>query len=256
MATAVLTRDPVDVSSYARVLAPLGLDVIAMPVTRTQSAADPDALLRALGDGAYTAIVVASARAAAELMRAHERLAPPVEAIAPIWAVGPATKRALESGGLTAHVPDDVKDGGELAVKLAASRDLRGERVLVPRAEEGRTEILDVLREAGAVVVDVVAYRTVPTPPDDATLTLGLDALVGGRAVICGVFAPSQVGSLAAIVAARGGSLAGLSTTFCAIGETTAAALREAGAGQIVVAAAPTPEGMAQAVGSVYPPRT
>src|SRR5690242_14137098 len=75
MATAVLTRDPVDVPSYARVLAPLGLDVIAMPVTRTVSAADPDALVRALGDGVYSAIVVASPRAAAELGRAHGRIA-------------------------------------------------------------------------------------------------------------------------------------------------------------------------------------
>lgn len=256
MATAVLTRDTADVPSYARVLEPLGLDVVAMPVTRTQSAGDPDALLRALGDGVYSTIVVASARGAAELIRAHGRLVPPLEAMPPIWAVGPATKRTLESAGLTAYVPEDVKDGGELAVTLAASRDVRGERVLVPRAEDGRTEILDVLREAGAIVVDVVAYRTVPTPPGDASVRAGLDALVGGDASICGVFAPSQVSSLVVMVAARGGSLGGLATVFCAIGETTAAALREAGARQIVVAAAPTPEGMAQAVRSVYPPRT
>jgi len=253
MATAVLTRDPVDVPSYARVLAPLGLDVVAMPVTRTVSAPDPDALVRALGDGVYTAIVVASPRAAAELAKAHGRA--PMETVPTIWAVGQATKRALDIARLTAQVPDDVKDGGELAVKLAASRDLRGERVLVPRAEDGRTEILEVLREAGAIVVDVIAYRTVATAPDDPSVQVGLDALLAGVA-ICGVFAPSQVSSLAAMVAARGGSLAGLSTTFCAIGDTTAAALREAGVRQIAVAAAPTPEGMAQAVGSVYPPRT
>jgi uroporphyrinogen-III synthase len=254
MATAVLTRDPVDVSSYARVLAPLGLDVVAMPVTRTVSAPDPDALVRALGDGVYTAIVVASPRAAAELAKAHGRA--PMETVPTIWAVGQATKRALDIARLTAQVPDDVKDGGELAVKLAASRDLRGERVLVPRAEDGRTEILDVLREAGAIVVDVVAYRTMPAAPGDASVQAGLDLLVGGRAAICGVFAPSQVSSLAAMVGLRGSSLAALTTTFCAIGETTAAALREVGVRQIAVAAAPTPEGMAQAVGSVYPPRT
>src|SRR5688572_18534752 len=94
MATAVLTRDPVDVPSYARVLAPLGLDVVAMPVTRTASAADPDALVRAVGDGVYSAIVVASPRAAAELVKAHARA--PLETVPPIWAVGQATKRALE----------------------------------------------------------------------------------------------------------------------------------------------------------------
>jgi uroporphyrinogen-III synthase len=41
---------------------------------------------------------------------------------------------------------------------------------------------------------------------------------------------------------------------FCAIGETTAAALRAAGIAEVAVAQAPTPEGMANAVRSVYPP--
>lgn len=255
MATAVLTRDPVDVPGYSRVLAPLGLDVVAMPVTKTVSAADPDALVRALADGTYSAIVVASPRAAHELARALGRVVPPLDAVPTIWAVGPATKRALDIAKLPAHLPDDVRDGGELAVRLATSRDLRGERVLVPRAEEGRTEALEVLRDAGAIVVDVVAYRTLPAGVDDSQVGEGATLLASGGAAVCAVFAPSQVSALAAIMKARGHALASLSTRFCAIGETTAAALRETGIERVAVAPAPTPEGMAQAVGSVYPPR-
>jgi len=227
--------------------------VVAMPVTKTAPAADPDALVRALGDGTYSAIVVASPRAAHELARAHGRVA--LDELPPIWAVGPATKRALDNANLPAHMPDDVRDGGELAVRLATSRDLRGERVLVPRAEDGRTELLEVLRDAGAIVVDVVAYRTLPAGPDDAAVQAGGDALASD-AVICAVFAPSQVSALAAIMAARGAPLPSLRAAFCAIGETTAAALREVGIAQVAVATAPTPEGMAHAVGSVYPTRT
>lgn len=256
MATAVLTRDPVDTLAYARVLEQFGLEVVAMPVTQTASAADPDALVRALGDGTYSAIVIASPRAAHELARAHVRVAHTIDPLPVIWAVGPATKRALEIAQLAAHLPEDVRDGGELAVRLATSRDLRGERVLVPRAEDGRTEALDTLREAGAIVVDVVAYRTLPAAPDDASLSAGIDALIGGRAAVCAVFAPSQVSALAQIMTARGHTLASLAARFCAIGETTAAALRAAGVREVAVASAPTPEGMAHAVGSVYPPRT
>ena len=258
MAVAVLTRDPVDAQGYASVLAPLGLEVLAMPVTKTVPAADPGALSRALDTGDYAAIVVASPRAAHELARAVAALAS-VRTTMPdlpdVWAVGPATKRALDIAKLPAHQPADVRDGAELANKLVASRSLAGKRVLVPRAEEGRVDALEILRAAGAEVVDVVAYRTVAVAADDATLAQGADLLIRGGAAICAVFAPSQVTALAAVMAARDHELAALVTQFCAIGETTAAALRAAGVRDVAVAAAPSPEGMAQAVRSVYPRR-
>ena len=246
MPIAVLTRE--DVTAYAAALAPLGIDVVAMPLTRTAPAADPDALSRALADGDYAAIMVASANAARELARAVGRRASPE-----VWAVGPATKRALEDANITAHHPQFVDDGIDLARALVTAKSLRGQRVLVPRAEDGRTEPLDILRDAGADVVEVIAYRTVAVAHDDPALADGLDALVRGGAAVCCVFAPSQVSALAAAISARDHELAGLVTQFCAIGETTAAALRAAGIRDVAVAVSPTPEGMAQAVRTVYP---
>src|SRR5262249_2600991 len=130
---------------------------------------------------------------------------------------------------------------------LIASRQLRGKRVLLPRAEDGRVEALDILRAAGVDVVDVIAYRTVP---DSSGAARGADLLRAGQAAICAVFAPSQVTALAGIVCA----IPALATRFCAIGETTAAALLTAGVASVAVAPTPTPEGIAQAVRSVYPP--
>lgn len=258
MAIAVLTRDPADVAAYAAALQPLQLDVVAMPVTKTVPGPDPGALARALDTGDYAAILVTSQRAAQELARAVASLAS-VRTTLPdlpdVWVVGPATKRVLDDARLPAHQPEGVRDGVELANHLALARPLRGRRVLVPRAEEGRSEPLDVLRAAGADVVDVIAYRTAALAPDDPALDEGADLLVRGRAAICAVFAPSQVTALAAAIAAHDHELAGLVTQFCAIGETTAAALRNAGIRDIAVAPVPTPEGMAQAVRSVYPSR-
>ena len=258
MAVAVLTRDPADVTAYAAALAPLGLTVVAMPVTKTAPPPDPDALTRALDTGEYAAIVVASARAAYELSRAVAALAT-VRTTMPelpyVWAVGPATKRALDIAKLPAHVPDGVRDGAELATKLVATRKLAGQRVLVPRAEDGRVETLEILRAAGIAVVDIVAYRTVAVPPEDPALTEGADLLVRGGAAICAVFAPSQVTALAAALEAREHELRSVVTQFCAIGDTTAAALRAAGIRDVAVAVAPTPEGMARAVSTVYPGR-
>jgi uroporphyrinogen-III synthase len=240
---AVLTRDPVDAQAYAAPLAALGLEVVAMPVTRIAPPPDPEALRRAVAAGGYAAVVVASPRAVHELVRAADGELPE------IWAVGPATARALAIAGLRAHHPAGVRDSAELAQRLVASRPVRGARVLVPRAEEGRTEGLAILREAGAEVVDVVAYRTVPTEPGDPALARGAELLRGGGGAICAVFAPSQVVALAGIV----GPLAELAAAFCAIGETTAAALRAAGIAAPSVADVPTPEGMARAIARVYP---
>ena len=211
-----------------------------MPVTRFGAPVDPDALPRALRSS-WDIIVVASPRAASELHRLNT-------GTAQIWAVGLATQRALAP--LTAHVPEGVRDGVELAEHLIAT-DIRGKRILVPRAEEGRLDAIEMLREAGAHVVDIVAYRTLALSADDPSVARGRELLATGDATLCCVFAPSQVVALATIA----GPVAQLKTQFCAIGETTAAALRSAGVSEVAVASSPTPEGMAQAVRSVYPPR-
>jgi uroporphyrinogen-III synthase len=228
MAFAVLTRDPADAQAYAAALAPL--EVVAMPVTRTVEV--PGALAGAQAD----LVMVMSPRAAHLYAKSGLAL--------DVWAVGPATRRALDIAKLRAVVPADVSDGVGLARALAKT-GVRGKRVLVPRAEEGRTEPLDILRAAGAEVIDVIAYRTVDAVPDDPR---GRELLEAGQAAVCCVFAPSQVKALARIV-----DLRAVNTRFCAIGETTAAAVREAGIAGVAVAPSPTPEGMAQAVRAVYP---
>ncbi len=245
MAFAVVTRDLASAAAYAAALAPLGLETIAMPVTKTAAAADPEALRRAL-EADYAAIIVASPRAAHELGRAAAGRELP-----DVWAVGPATLRALEIAKIAAQHPDGAHDGGELARRLVAARSLAGRRVLVPRAEEGRTDAADILRAAGAEVVDVVAYRTVAVDAGEPQLVRGRELLETGRAAVCALFAPSQVTALAALV----GPLAAIATHYAAIGDTTAAALRVAGVSQVAIAATPTPEGIARAVAAVYPPR-
>lgn len=232
-----------------------------MPVVATAPALDPAALARAVASGPFAAIIVASPRAAAELARVvgeleigdpagdragisegHEKVR---NWIGNVWAVGPATERALARANLAAHHPSGIGTGAELARALVAAVPLAGKRVLVPRAEQGRTDAIDILREAGADVVDVIAYRTLPRAADDPAIARGLAALRAGDAEICAVFAPSQVAALAALL----GPLNDVATQFCAIGETTAAALHAAGVSRVAVASTPTPEGLAEALG-------
>jgi len=246
MPYAVVTRDREGAAPYAAALAPLGLDVVAMPVTRIEPPADPGALGRALGRGGHAAIVCASARSAAALVAAAGAPGAGIAALPEVWAVGPATAGALAAAGIRAILPEGVRDGASLARALVASRELAGARVLVPRAEEGREEAIAVLRAAGAEIDDVIAYRTVAAPAGDPALAEGRALLASGEAAVCVVLAPSQVAALARLVALP-------PLAFAAIGETTAAALRSAGAATVAVAESPTPAGIASAVRSVYP---
>jgi uroporphyrinogen-III synthase len=248
VAYAVITREAEAAAPYVAALAGLGLEALAMPVTATMPAGDPGELAAALARGELAAIVVASARAAAALAAA--RGSAPLPEGCEVWAVGSATARALAAAGIAVHVAPEARDAQTLAEAMLAARSLAGRRVLVPRAEGGRDEAIARLREAGAVVDAIVAYRTVPAAADDPALAAGLAALQGGTAAVCAVFAPSQVAALDALVGIRR-----ISAPFAAIGATTAAALHAAGAVVVAAADGPTPEGLAKAVSALYPRR-
>ncbi len=244
MPVAVFTREVDPESAYIDALSELGLDVVSMPVTHTVPPRDPSALERALEHGGHAAVVVTSPRAAVAIAKARS----PQHPLPEVWAVGPATKRALVAAGIAAHHPATAHDGTTLAQAMIAEPRLSGRRVLVPRAEDGREELMSLLRTAGMEVVDVIAYRTVPTPPDDISIAVGKELVTTAQAAVICVFAPSQVTALVALV----GPLATIQAPFVSIGDTTGAVLREAGAQAVSVATSPTPEGLAKAVSAVY----
>ncbi|HEY4179646.1 MAG TPA: uroporphyrinogen-III synthase [Kofleriaceae bacterium] len=241
---AVITR--ADSIEYAEALAPLGYELLEMPVTR------PEAVAHRL-DGGYEIIAVASARAAAATRQAIYGCSTPPE----VWAVGAATQRALAELRVTAHVPAGVVDGESLAAAILAQHSVAGVRVLVPRAEGGRPELADKLRSAGAIVDDAIVYRTVATTADDPSVATARQKLLDGKVSLIVVLAPSQVRALVGIVGPLPHvvDLDKILPTFCAIGETTAAALRDEGVTPIV-APTPTPAGIAMALAAVYPHRT
>jgi uroporphyrinogen-III synthase len=53
-----------------------------------------------------------------------------------------------------------------LVQALAGFGDIQGSKVLIPRADLGRDVVASALRERGADVTDVVAYRTIATDPE------------------------------------------------------------------------------------------
>jgi uroporphyrinogen-III synthase len=135
--------------------------------------------------------------------------------------------------------------GAALAEELPAEgRDLRGARLLIPRALEGREEAAEILRRRGAAVDDIPVYHTEPRVPSAAERSLladGVDAVLfmSGSAVSAWHRAVQSEPGLAA--AARGAVVA-------CIGPATAAEARGLGMTVDVEAARHTAEGLVDAL--------
>ncbi len=93
-----------------------------------------------------------------------------------IAAVGPVTRAALERNGL----PVDVVPREYLTdAILGVMGDVAGKRVLLPRARNSRKSLPEALRSAGAAVVQVDAYDSVPAPaPRTDSLRTAFDYVV------------------------------------------------------------------------------
>ena len=94
-----------------------------------------------------------------------------------IAAVGPATTRELSNWSLQPEFVPDSYLGSSLAEDLDIDPE---DRVLLPRAENGGGDLLQILEERGAKVDDIPIYRTIPERLEDSVLeelTRGVDVL-------------------------------------------------------------------------------
>ena len=142
---------------------------------------------------------------------------------------GAATAVAL---GITAEVVLD-RFSAAAALEALRLRALPGQRVLVPRAAEGRDELVDGLRDLDVDVAAPVAYRTLPV--EDAANRLR----AGGIDVVTAC-SPSALRSLAGALTAD--------VAMVCLGETTADAARGLGLRVDAVAAQTTMASLVEAV--------
>jgi uroporphyrinogen III methyltransferase / synthase len=149
-----------------------------------------------------------------------------------IAAVGPVTAQAAEKSGLhVAHVASQ-HNGVALATELAA--EVKGRRILLPRTDRANPDLLEVLKNLGAQVTSVVAYRTLLASGIDAA---SLEALTRGDADAILFFSPSAVHLLRELLGDTSFRDLSASMVFVAIGPVTAAALRDAGIHRIIASA-------------------
>lgn len=163
-----------------------------------------------------------------------------------IAAVGPATARALEEEGVHPGYVAKNHTGESLVTELRGS--LAGRRVLLPRSDRGKrmdSRVPEALREAGAQVEEVVAYRTVtPAGADPAVL----EQIRRGEVDAVVFASPSAFQGFCESFSAD--ELVALSrrARFATIGPTTSHALAEAGVTAEIEAAKPSGASMADAI--------
>jgi uroporphyrinogen-III synthase len=198
------TRPLEQAAELSRLLSEAGFEVVEAPaiqIVPTWDVAELETVQADLTSGAFDWVVLASQNAGHGL---EEQLR------GTSVVCGTSTARAL---GLT---PKIQLDKFSATAALEALRPLvrPGQRVLVPRAAEGRDELLDGLHALGIEISAPVAYNT-------AFVAASAQRLRDGGVDVVTVCSPSAVRSLAHAVDAG-------SIVVC-LGETTAEAARLAG---------------------------
>jgi uroporphyrinogen-III synthase len=162
--------------------------------------------------------------------------------------VGPGTARTLEALDLRVSFQAEPATGIGLAKGLLA-RMQPEESVLFPVAEQGRREGLDLLREAGVSVTEVVAYRT-----EGVELEPSVWSEMAQRPPQVVLFASPR--TTEAFLEAGPQAKALLQTAHViAIGPTTGAALEAQGVQGVTTASEPTDEGLLEAAVRARSPR-
>lgn len=214
----VVTRDEPADGPLSHALRATGLEPRPCPVL----VAGPPAELAPLAEAArlldrYDAVIAASTRAVRAVRAARGAAWPPGLATA---AVGRATARAIAEAGVRHPVVVADRDGADALWDALATRPWRGRTVLVLTTPGGRTLLADRLREAGARVHDVEAYRMTPRSSGDIAADWH-----AARADAVLIASPRVADALAAAI----GVDALENVRVVAIGATTSAALAALG---------------------------
>lgn len=243
----LVTRARRQASALVRLLWEEGAVPIELPAIEIERSQDRGALERAvegLAAGVYAWIGFTSANGVDLFFQALRERGLDARAFGAtrVFAIGPATARALESSGIVADlVPGQYV--AEAVVEAMRPRLAAGDRVLLPRAESVRPALVEGLRRLGAEVEEAPVYRTaLPKEPSPEALA----DLRGGLIDIVTFTSSSTVRNLAAML---DGDLASLRRTLVVcIGPITAEAASDLGLRVDVVAEEYTVEGLVRAL--------
>jgi len=250
----LITRTRKQASVLARLLADEGAIPVELPAIEIEPVADRSELHAAIGRlaaGDYAWTVFTSANAVEEFFSAAESkgLVALIFGGARICTIGPATAAALAERGLRADlVPQQYI--AESVVDAMRPHLHKGDRILVPRAEGARVELIEGLTAAGAEVDEVHLYSAAlpaHAPPE------ALDLLRNGEIDMVTFTSSSTVRNLVDILGGPA-PLAGEGRPLIAsIGPITSQTARDLGLPVDIEATEHTVEGLVAALKEARP---
>jgi uroporphyrinogen III methyltransferase/synthase len=164
----VVTRARAQARSLVQQIEDLGGEVIEFPTIEIQPLENFAALDAAVGKiESYDWLMFTSVNGVEPFLSRLRHVGKTVDMLAhlDVGAIGPETAKELAAAGITCClVPERFQAEGILD-KVTPKR-MRGKRILIPRAAAAREVLPDTLRQWGATIDVVVAYRTIVPPTD------------------------------------------------------------------------------------------
>jgi uroporphyrinogen III methyltransferase/synthase len=228
----LVTRPREQAAELVDRLVALGAEAIEAPVIRIAPPEDRAPLLAAAATpAAFDWVVFTSANAVEAFLKAVLEGGRDVRALKgpKLCTVGTGTAEKLAQYGVKVDlIPEEFRAEGVVKA-IAGAGPVEGLRVLLPRADIGREVVADELRRAGAIVTDVVAYRTVleDTLPERDPDVYGM--LLQAQIDVVTFTSASAVRGFARLYGAEQAADLLKNTVVAVIGPTTADAARQVG---------------------------
>jgi uroporphyrinogen-III synthase len=248
----IVTRAPEQAQELIHALERLGAEVLLLPTVRFVAASDWKVFDGALKKIAEFDWILLTSQNSVRFVCQHIRESGVgcelVQSPRPlVAAVGPATARAATAEGLRVDHIGQNHTGVSLVREISGL--IHGRKVLLPRSDRGDDRLTKALREAGAVLTEFVAYRTMA--PD--ALDPGILFSLRNAEVNAIIFAsPSAFDNLLGFVGSSELAKISKRVQFAGIGPTTARALRKAGSGLAIEAEESSAAGLADAIAKYY----
>ncbi len=247
----VVTRAPEQAREFIDELAALGAEVVAFPLLEVLPVEDTSPLDEAIRDLAqFDWLIFTSQNAVGFFGQRCSELGISLKNISErtqIAAVGPATAKGAGLAGYPVHFVSPEPRGSGLVAGLG--REMKGKRVLLPRSDRAGAELPAALREAGAEVVEVIAYR-IAAPEETQAETL--HRILRGEVDVITCASPSAFQRLGELAGMEALHRLAASVAFAAIGPVTADAIRHAGLPVAIEAKQPSSAGFAAAIVKYY----
>ncbi len=225
----VITRAPEQAGEITSSLEKMGAEVLCLPMVGFAAPENWESLDAALGRLAEFDWILFTSQNAVRFFAQRQRELGKKTDLSPgsnphVAVVGPATQQAAVREGFHVIYAAQNSTGESLARELAAT--IRNHHLLLPRSDRADDRLPNALRQAGARVTDVIAYRTAAPEKVDAAV---LGQLRRGDVDVVVFASPSALHNLCDLVPAADLSRLPERVQFAAIGPTTARALRESG---------------------------